>query len=119
MSVARATAGLVCVGVALIGLLVVAHAASHTVAPRADPGSCVLPPSGACGADFCSIADALASPLLQTGDTILVAPGTYFENIQMKNGVQLVGSGADVTAIDGCQAGSVVRFLVNGGSHFQ
>lgn len=35
------------------------------------------------------------------GDTVLVAPGTYNENIQMTEGVRLIGSGMDSTIIDG------------------
>ncbi len=35
------------------------------------------------------------------GDTVLVAPGTYYESIQMKSGVTIKGSGADVTIIHG------------------
>ncbi len=93
------------------------RAATFTVAPRTSPGSCATPPSGTCSADFCSIGAALGSASVQFGDTIIVLPGTYYENITMKNGVQLLGSGADVTIIDGCQLGPVVSFLVNGGSN--
>ena len=35
------------------------------------------------------------------GDTVLVAPGIYYENIQMREGVSLFGSGMDSTIIDG------------------
>lgn len=35
------------------------------------------------------------------GDTVLVAPGTYYENVQMTQGVNLFGSGMDKTIIDG------------------
>ncbi len=35
------------------------------------------------------------------GDTVLVAPGIYYENIQMREGVSLFGSGMDSTVIDG------------------
>ena len=44
------------------------------------------------------------------GDTVLVAPGTYFENIDFKGKAVTVSSeqGVDVTVIDGNQAGSVV-----------
>ena len=46
------------------------------------------------------------------GDTVLVAPGTYVENIDFKGKVIEVRSsdGADVTIIDGYQYGSVVIF---------
>lgn len=46
------------------------------------------------------------------GDTVLVAPGTYNENIDFKGKSITVTSsgGADLTFIDGTQAGSVVTF---------
>lgn len=49
------------------------------------------------------------------GDTILVAPGTYVENIQFLGKAITVQSsaGATLTVIDGGQNGTVVRFLAN------
>ena len=46
------------------------------------------------------------------GDTVLVKPGTYVENIDFNGKAITVISdqGADVTVIDGNQAGSVVTF---------
>jgi hypothetical protein len=46
------------------------------------------------------------------GDTVLVAPGTYFENINFRGKAITVESdqGPEVTIIDGNQAGSVVTF---------
>ena len=46
------------------------------------------------------------------GDTVLVAPGTYFENIDFKGkGITVrSSSGPEVTVIDGNQTGQVVRF---------
>lgn len=46
------------------------------------------------------------------GDIVMVAPGTYVENIDFKGKAIIVRSqgGADVTMIDGNQAGSVVTF---------
>jgi parallel beta-helix repeat protein len=44
------------------------------------------------------------------GDVVIVAPGTYYENINMKNGVIVKGAGADVTTIDGGENGHVVVF---------
>ncbi len=35
------------------------------------------------------------------GDTVLVAPGVYYENVSMAEGVSLFGSGPDQTTIDG------------------
>lgn len=43
------------------------------------------------------------------GDTVLVAPGTYSENVQMAEGVSLIGSGMENTIIDGGGAGDVVE----------
>ncbi len=47
-----------------------------------------------------------------TGDTVLVAPGTYHENINFKGKAVVVKSeaGAENTIIDGTQSGSVVAF---------
>jgi parallel beta-helix repeat protein len=52
------------------------------------------------------------------GDTILVAQGTYSENISViqKNGIHIQGAGADVTTIDGGGSGHVVVFNVASGS---
>jgi hypothetical protein len=52
------------------------------------------------------------------GDTVLVAPGTYVENIDFKGKAITVTSeqGANVTVIDGNQAGSVVTFQNDEGS---
>lgn len=48
-----------------------------------------------------------------SGDTVQVAPGTYFENIRMKDGVDLLGAGAEVTTIDGQGHDIVVNARVN------
>jgi hypothetical protein len=51
------------------------------------------------------------------GDTVLVAPGTYVENINFKGKAITVRSsgGANVTTVDGGQAGSVVTFTAGEG----
>ncbi len=56
--------------------------------------------------DYATIQEAIdaASP----GDTINVAAGTYYENITLKDGVEMLGAGAGVTIIDGGGSGSVV-----------
>lgn len=43
-----------------------------------------------------------------SGSTVHVAAGTYYENIVLKDGVELLGAGSDTTIIDGMQSGSVV-----------
>ncbi len=45
------------------------------------------------------------------GDTVLVAPGTYFENIIWPevDGIKLIGAGRDNTIIDGNNQASVIR----------
>jgi hypothetical protein len=42
------------------------------------------------------------------GDTVLVAPGIYYENVHMAEGVNLIGSGMDSTIIDGGGLADVV-----------
>ncbi len=44
----------------------------------------------------------------QAGDEVRVSPGIYYENVVMKDGVDLIGSGADVTIIDGRGVGNAV-----------
>ncbi|TDI12927.1 MAG: hypothetical protein E2P04_04560, partial [Acidobacteria bacterium] len=44
------------------------------------------------------------------GDTVQVLTGTYVEDVITKTGVSLVGSGSDVTTIDGLGNGPVVLF---------
>ena len=46
------------------------------------------------------------------GDTVLVAAGTYVENITWPatNGIQLIGEDRETTIIDGDSLGSVIRF---------
>jgi parallel beta-helix repeat protein len=43
------------------------------------------------------------------GDTVIVDPETYYENITLKSGIALKGAGAGVTTIDGGNNGSVVK----------
>ena len=57
-------------------------------------------------ADYTSIQDAIDAA--SSGDTVSVAAGTYVENIVLKDGVAVVGAGADVCTIDGDGTDSVV-----------
>ena len=50
-------------------------------------------------ADFSTIQGAINAS--SNGDEIIVSPGTYYENIDMKDGITLRGSGADITTIHG------------------
>jgi len=45
------------------------------------------------------------------GDTVLVAPGIYYENVLMAEGVNLIGSGMENTIIDGGGLSDVVSCL--------
>jgi hypothetical protein len=45
------------------------------------------------------------------GDTVLVAPGLYFENVLMAEGINLFGSGWDQTIIDGGGNNNVIAAL--------
>ena len=57
--------------------------------------------------DFNSIQAAIDDA--NDGDTVFVAPGTYKEDVIMKDGVNLQGAGAEETTIDGCGMYTVVR----------
>ena len=57
-------------------------------------------------ADFNNIQAAIDAS--SYGDTVQVAAGMYVENITLKNGVELIGAGAENTIIDGNSNGSVV-----------
>ena len=61
-------------------------------------------------ADFSTIQTGLDTA--GTGDTVLVASGTYFENIvwPATNGIKLIGENRETTIIDGDSLASVVRF---------
>ncbi|NIM59041.1 MAG: DUF1565 domain-containing protein [Candidatus Aminicenantes bacterium] len=43
------------------------------------------------------------------GDTVLVAAGTYYENVVMKAGVDLIGAGASLVYIDAGGSGNVIE----------
>lgn len=43
----------------------------------------------------------------ESGDTINIAPGTYFENLQIDKSLDIKGAGATQTIVDGNQSGSV------------
>jgi parallel beta-helix repeat protein len=62
-------------------------------------------------ADFANIQAAIDTA--EYGDTVSVAPGTYYENIVLKNGINLSGAGADVTIIDANEYGDVVDARAN------
>lgn len=49
------------------------------------------------------------------GDTVLVAAGTYYENIvwPQVDGISLIGQGSESTIIDGSNVASVIRFETN------
>ena len=51
--------------------------------------------------------------IAQEGDTVLVAAGTYVENIfwPQTNGIKLIGSGEEDCIIDGNQSGCVIIFV--------
>lgn len=57
---------------------------------------------GSCYPTICCAVEA-AKP----DDTITLAAGTYYENIQINKSLKIVGAGSDDTIIDGSQAGSV------------
>jgi hypothetical protein len=69
------------------------------------------------GGDFMGIQDALDFPQVLSGDTVLVHPGTYVENINFQGKDVVLASleGPEQTVIDGSSSTTVVTF-VNGES---
>jgi len=51
------------------------------------------------------------------GQTVLVAPGIYYETILLKNGVELIGSGYEKTIIDGQGVGNSTGSVVVGANN--
>ncbi|HJM48204.1 MAG TPA: right-handed parallel beta-helix repeat-containing protein, partial [Candidatus Marinimicrobia bacterium] len=49
------------------------------------------------------------------GDTVLVAAGTYYENIEIDKEIVVIGADRETTIIDGDSSGSVVYFGSNAG----
>jgi hypothetical protein len=60
-------------------------------------------------ADFSSVQAAINAA--SAGDVVQVACGTYNENIQIKNGVSVIGADPRCVILDGGAAGSVVTFV--------
>ncbi len=62
-------------------------------------------------ADFDSIQDGIRAA--EYGDTVRVAPGVYYENITLRDGISLLGAGSDVTIIDARGYADVVDARAN------
>jgi hypothetical protein len=62
--------------------------------------------------DFSTIQEAIDSPLVQNGDTVVVRAGTWYENINFKGKAIIVKSesGPEDTVIDGQRINTVVTF---------
>jgi hypothetical protein len=71
----------------------------------------VAPGTGTAQDPYTSIQYAVAQPTTQSGDTVAIAAGVYFENVDLLGKVlELAGEGAGQTILDGAGAGRVVRF---------
>ena len=77
------------------------------VAPSANTMRTVCPS----GCDYATIQGAIDAA--SSGDVVQVGPGHYLEHIVMKDGVKLVGAGADRSVIDGGGSGIVVKAASN------
>jgi hypothetical protein len=74
-----------------------------------DPAGSNTPPYTTAATAAHSIQDAIDAAV--GGDKINVAAGTYYENITLKDGQEVLGAGADVTTIDGSSNGPVVTAI--------
>ena len=79
------------------------------------------PGSGTVGDPYTSIDFALNQPSTLSGDTVLVAPGTYVENVTFPGrGVSLIATaGAGATTIDAGGSGSAVTFQGTDGTQMR
>ncbi len=89
------------IALTLVCLLLAFTLSAVTVGTVSSSGTIINVP-----ADYPTIQAAINAA--SAGDTVLVAPRTYYEHITMKPGVTIQGSGADVTTIDGGGSGNVV-----------
>ena len=60
------------------------------------------------GADFSSIQTAIDKASANGGGTVLVAAGTYYENLTLKSNVHVRGAGISTTTVNGNRSGHVV-----------
>lgn len=76
------------------------------------------PGSGTASDPYASIQHAIAQPTTLDGDLVLVAPGTYLENLDFlgKEIVVAGSAGAAQTIVDGGQLGPVARFVSGEGA---
>lgn len=59
--------------------------------------------------DFPTIQGAISDPSVVNGDTIIVRPGTYEENIKISKSITLIGEDKNTTIIDGGGIGNVIE----------
>lgn len=60
----------------------------------------------------------LAIDRAQSGDTVMVAAGTYNEDLTLRSGIDVQGAGADTTTLTGTGSGSVVTANGSNGTEF-
>lgn len=63
------------------------------------------------GADFSSIQTAIDKASVSGGGTVLVAAGTYYENLTLKNNVHVRGAGFSTTTVNGNRSDHVVKAI--------
>ncbi len=94
----------------LAGLIVIVFLALLLPAPAAADTHCVnTTGSGGCATSIQAAITAAAS-----GDTVSVAAGTYYGNISLKAGVQVIGAGAGSSIIQGSGGGAAVQAASGG-----
>lgn len=92
----------VAMGITILTLLLAGTAGAVTITVNA---------SGT--ADYTNIQDAVNAT--NNGDTIIVAPGTYYENVFVNKSVNMVGAGEEVTTVQAFDPDSHVFYVTSDG----
>ncbi len=100
------TLGLIMMMMSSLALLMIPQVALAEETYYVDVSNTTSPWNGTSGDPYNTIQDAI--DIAESGDTIMVAAGTYYENLTWDANVTIQGAGSDVTTIDGGGTDSVI-----------